>query len=101
MHFCRQKDRQCPNLAERGCVENQPQPLPPAAADASRTAALRKFQIRILPKNITAGFAMPALVRAVCGSTVAFTFRSGAVKTSACLIPPPSGKISIRRAGCF
>jgi len=27
---------------ERGCVEDQPQRFPPAAADASRTAALRE-----------------------------------------------------------
>jgi len=30
-----------------------------------------------------------------------FTFRFAAAKNSACLIPPPSGKISIRRANCF
>ena len=39
----------CPDLVERGCVEDQPQHFRRAAADAARTAALREFQIRTLP----------------------------------------------------
>ena len=42
--------RHCPHLAERRCVEDQPQRVESAAAGAARTAALREFQVRTLPR---------------------------------------------------